>query len=86
VAGAGAGAGARAGAGSAPGAGGPVPVRSIVDRAEAIREAIAACEPGDALLVAGKGHETYQILGDRTIDFDDRVVALDALRARGFGS
>jgi UDP-N-acetylmuramyl-tripeptide synthetase len=83
---AGAGAGAGTGAGGAAGAGGPVPVRSMVDRAEAIREAIAACEPGDALLVAGKGHETYQILGDRTIDFDDRAVALDALRARGFGS
>ena len=60
--------------------------RAIVDRADAIRAAVQACEPGDALLIAGKGHETYQILGDRTIDFDDRAVARDALRARGFGA
>jgi len=67
----------------APGAGN---VRTIVDRGEAIRAAVEACEPGDALLIAGKGHETYQILGDRTIDFDDRAVALAALRARGFSA
>jgi len=73
-------AGMGAGAATAPS------VRNIVDRAEAIRSAVAACEPGDALLIAGKGHETYQILNDRTIDFDDRAVALDALRARGFGA
>jgi UDP-N-acetylmuramoyl-L-alanyl-D-glutamate--2,6-diaminopimelate ligase len=47
---------------------------------------VAACEAGDALLIAGKGHETYQILNDRTVDFDDRVIALEALRARGFGA
>jgi UDP-N-acetylmuramoyl-L-alanyl-D-glutamate--2,6-diaminopimelate ligase len=61
-------------------------VRSIVDRAEAIAAAVGACEPGDALLIAGKGHETYQILGDRTIEFDDRAVALKALRARGYAA
>ena len=61
-------------------------IRSIVDRGEAIRAAVAASEPGDALLIAGKGHETYQILNDRTIDFDDRAVALEALRGRGFGA
>ena len=59
-------------------------VRTIVDRAEAIRAAVDACEEGDALLIAGKGHETYQILGSRTIDFDDRLVARAALEAKGF--
>ena len=59
-------------------------VTSIVDRAEAIASAVAACEPGDALLIAGKGHETYQILGDRTIAFDDREAARRALRAGGW--
>ncbi|MEK7315694.1 MAG: UDP-N-acetylmuramoyl-L-alanyl-D-glutamate--2,6-diaminopimelate ligase, partial [Candidatus Eisenbacteria bacterium] len=72
------------GAGAGAGAAGGSNVRAIVDRAEAIVAAVGACEPGDALLIAGKGHETYQILGDRTIDFDDRAVALEALRARGF--
>ena len=74
------------GPGTAASAAGGANVRTIVDRAEAIRAAVAACEAGDALLIAGKGHETYQILNDRTIDFDDRVIALEALRARGFGA
>ena len=65
-----------AGVGAAPN------VVTIVDRAEAIASAVAACDAGDALLIAGKGHETYQILGDRTIDFDDREAARRALRAR----
>lgn len=59
-------------------------VRTIVDRAAAIRAAVDACGEGDALLIAGKGHETYQVLGARTIDFDDRLVARAALEARGF--
>jgi len=58
-------------------------VRAIVDRAEAIDAAIEACAEGDALLIAGKGHETYQILGERTVDFDDREVARRALASRG---
>ena len=66
------------------GTGGAANVRTIVDRAEAIGAAVDACEEGDALLIAGKGHETYQILGPRTIDFDDRLVARAALEARGF--
>ncbi len=49
------------------------------DRREAIQLAIAEARPGDVVLIAGKGHETYQILGDRTIDFDDKSVALAAL-------
>jgi UDP-N-acetylmuramoyl-L-alanyl-D-glutamate--2,6-diaminopimelate ligase len=49
------------------------------DRRKAIRLAIAASRPGDTVLIAGKGHETYQILGGRTIAFDDRTVAAQAL-------
>lgn len=52
----------------------------ILDRAEAIREAIGRARPGDLVLIAGKGHETYQVFADRTIDFDDVQVAEAALR------
>jgi UDP-N-acetylmuramyl-tripeptide synthetase len=68
------------------GTGGAVHVRALVDRAEAIAAAVAECEPRDALLIAGKGHETYQIVGDRVLDFDDREVARRALVARGYGA
>jgi UDP-N-acetylmuramyl-tripeptide synthetase len=51
------------------------------DRRRAIELAIGASRPNDAVLIAGKGHETYQILGDTTIDFDDREEARKALRA-----
>jgi UDP-N-acetylmuramoyl-L-alanyl-D-glutamate--2,6-diaminopimelate ligase len=57
-------------------------VDAIVDRRLAITEAIASAGCGDIVVIAGKGHETYQDLGDRTIDFDDRVVARSALEAR----
>ena len=56
------------------------------DRRKAIRLAVAACRPGDSLLIAGKGHEDYQILSDRTIAFDDRQVAAQALREIRGGS
>lgn len=58
-----------------------VPARRIVDRAEAIRAALDAAQPGDVVLIAGKGHETYQIFADRTVHFDDREVARSALGA-----
>ena len=54
------------------------------DRTAAIFKAIRMAEPGDTVVIAGKGHETYQILGDKTIDFDDREVARAALRGRYF--
>src|ERR1019366_6170145 len=54
------------------------------DRAIAIRKAIEEARPGDVVLLAGKGHETYQIFSDRTIHFDDREVAREALRAFGY--
>ena len=53
--------------------------REIGDRAAAIRAAITDLAPGDLLLIAGKGHETYQIVGDRTLPFDDASVARAAL-------
>jgi UDP-N-acetylmuramoyl-L-alanyl-D-glutamate--2,6-diaminopimelate ligase len=54
----------------------------IGDRAEAIRTAIAGLEPGDALLIAGKGHETGQIVGDKTLPFSDHEAVAAALAAR----
>jgi UDP-N-acetylmuramyl-tripeptide synthetase len=50
------------------------------DRRRAIALGIKASRPNDAVLIAGKGHETYQILGDRTIDFDDREEARRVLQ------
>jgi UDP-N-acetylmuramoyl-L-alanyl-D-glutamate--2,6-diaminopimelate ligase len=62
--------------------------RTIVepDRAAAIRKAIEEANAGDIVILAGKGHETYQIFRDRTIHFDDREVAREALRSFGFGN
>lgn len=60
----------------------PVRYRVIPDRREAIRSAILEADGGDAVVIAGKGHETYQILRDRTIPFDDREVAREILRTR----
>jgi len=52
----------------------------ISDRESAIRSAIHSALPGDAVLIAGKGHETYQIVGDEKHPFDDREVARNALK------
>ncbi len=54
----------------------------IEDRREAIRLAVAACQPGDSLLIAGKGHETCQEYADTVFPFDDRLVAKELLLAR----
>lgn len=62
----------------------PDPARCLVepDRREAIGRALALARAGDCVLIAGKGHENYQDLGDRTIPFDDRLVAREFLRLR----
>jgi UDP-N-acetylmuramyl-tripeptide synthetase len=60
------------------------PYLKLADRREAIARAITEARSGDVVVIAGKGHETYQITGDRTIHFDDREVAREALAARGY--
>jgi len=50
------------------------------DRRKAIRMALMASRPGDVLLIAGKGHEPYQIVGEKTLVFDDRVEVMEALK------
>ncbi|ANS75116.1 UDP-N-acetylmuramoyl-L-alanyl-D-glutamate--2,6-diaminopimelate ligase [Paenibacillus yonginensis] len=52
----------------------------IEDRREAIHKAIEMASPGDVVLIAGKGHETYQLIGGQVHDFDDRIVAKEAIR------
>jgi UDP-N-acetylmuramoyl-L-alanyl-D-glutamate--2,6-diaminopimelate ligase len=54
------------------------------DRERAIGVAMDEARAGDIVLLAGKGHENYQILADRTLEFDDREMARRALRERGF--
>jgi UDP-N-acetylmuramoyl-L-alanyl-D-glutamate--2,6-diaminopimelate ligase len=54
----------------------------IADRSTAIERAIEEVEPGDAVVIAGKGHETYQVVGDERRPFDDRLVARAALARR----
>ena len=58
------------------------PTTSIPDRAEAISSVVKAARAGDIVLIAGKGHETYQQFATETIDFDDRKHAWKALRER----
>lgn len=57
-------------------------VRQIADRRAAIEHAITEAGPGDLVVIAGKGHETYQIFRDKTIHFDDREEARKAIDAR----
>ena len=54
------------------------------DRAAAIARALKEAREGDLVILAGKGHETYQVLKDKTIPFDDRVVAREVLRGYGY--
>jgi UDP-N-acetylmuramoyl-L-alanyl-D-glutamate--2,6-diaminopimelate ligase len=54
------------------------------DRATAIARAIKEARPGDIVILAGKGHETYQVLKDKTIAFDDREVVRGVLRGFGY--
>ena len=56
--------------------------RSISDRRLAIREAVKEAKTSDVVIIAGKGHETYQIVGNEKFHFDDREVAAEAIAAR----
>jgi len=55
------------------------------DRGAAIARALNEAREGDIVILAGKGHETYQVLKDRTIAFDDRAVAREVLKGYGYG-
>jgi UDP-N-acetylmuramoyl-L-alanyl-D-glutamate--2,6-diaminopimelate ligase len=55
------------------------PYICIVDRREAIQYAVRNAQPGDVIILAGKGHETYQIFKDKTVHFDEREVVREAL-------
>lgn len=59
--------------------GGAAVYKSIVDRREAIRTAVQEAQPGDVVLIAGKGHEDYQILGKEKVHFSDQEEARKAL-------
>jgi UDP-N-acetylmuramoyl-L-alanyl-D-glutamate--2,6-diaminopimelate ligase len=56
----------------------------LVDRTEAIEAALGRAQPGDVVVIAGKGHETGQEFADRTIPFDDRLVAAQLLERLGW--
>jgi len=56
---------------------------TIESRRDAVRAAIRAAGPGDIVLLAGKGHEDYQIIGTEKFHFDDREEAAEALKLRG---
>ncbi|MEO5657736.1 MAG: UDP-N-acetylmuramoyl-L-alanyl-D-glutamate--2,6-diaminopimelate ligase [Nitrospiria bacterium] len=58
------------------------PYLILPDRRDAIERAIHTAEPGDVVLIAGKGHEDYQILGTQRVPFDDRRVAVEAIARR----
>ena len=64
----------------------PDDLRTEPDRRRAIGLAVAEARPGDVLVVAGKGHETTQTIGDEVLPFDDRAVLRDAIRDLGAAS
>jgi UDP-N-acetylmuramyl tripeptide synthase len=55
------------------------PYSLVSDRRDAINQAVAAAKAGDVVIIAGKGHETYQIIEHEKFHFDDREVALEAI-------
>lgn len=57
----------------------------VVDRDKAIRVAFASAQEGDTVVLAGKGHETYQVVGDEYRPFDERVIVRDCLAELGVG-
>ena len=58
-------------------------VVEIGDRRQAIRSAVGRAKPGDIVVIAGKGHEKYQVIGAQVLPFDDVAVAREALGRRG---
>ncbi len=58
---------------------GPARYEIVPDRREAIAAALAGADPGDAVVIAGKGHETCQVVGTRVLPFDDRSVARELI-------
>jgi UDP-N-acetylmuramoyl-L-alanyl-D-glutamate--2,6-diaminopimelate ligase len=56
--------------------------RRVTDRREAIARAIEEAKDDDVIVIAGKGHETYQVVGDQILHFDDREEAEIALKKR----
>jgi len=70
-------------AGIPPAAAGRDRATALADRKTAIQSALADARAGDVVVIAGKGHETYQIIGSKVLAFDDREVARAALLARG---
>jgi len=56
--------------------------KSIIDRRKAIQYAVNEAKKGDIILIAGKGHETYQQIGKEILNFDDRIVAKEAIEER----
>ncbi len=61
---------------------GSVPHRRITDRLAAIHAALEEARPGDTLLLAGKGHETYQVIGTEKVPFDEREIVEQAVKGR----
>jgi UDP-N-acetylmuramoyl-L-alanyl-D-glutamate--2,6-diaminopimelate ligase len=61
---------------------GPAPYKILSDRRSAIKSAISMANAGDAVVIAGKGHEDYQIIGSRVIPFDDHKLAAELIRRR----
>jgi UDP-N-acetylmuramoyl-L-alanyl-D-glutamate--2,6-diaminopimelate ligase len=58
------------------------PYLMLPDRREAIERAVQTAEPGDVVVIAGKGHEDYQLIGSKRLAFDDRIVAKEAIERR----
>jgi UDP-N-acetylmuramoyl-L-alanyl-D-glutamate--2,6-diaminopimelate ligase len=62
--------------------GGTARLKVLLDRAEAIQFAVNHAESGDSILIAGKGHETYQLIGSEERPFDDVEMAKEAIQVR----
>ena len=56
----------------------------VPDRGDALKKALDIASKGDIVVIAGKGHENYQIIKDKVLPFNDREVVLDILRKKGY--